>query len=196
MRRCRAEYQHVWRLTFLLETVSILDTWFRFGASFAGMVELADAQDLGSCAARRVGSTPTTRIQRKAQCVIKMHCAFLMLRLPFSLTRRLWSGVLFLPAFSSQQKPAPPVSKPYSSLPLTYEAGSDIPAAPATPRKRLDPAYFSPHTDTVSNDARCVNMPQKNGSQTTGFTRYFRLSPAAVLRPPSKMQSPDLRTTG
>lgn len=29
------------------------------------MVELADAQDLGSCAARRVGSTPTTRIQNQ-----------------------------------------------------------------------------------------------------------------------------------
>ena len=29
--------------------------------TFAGMVELADAQDLGSCAARRVGSSPTTR---------------------------------------------------------------------------------------------------------------------------------------
>ena len=27
----------------------------------AGMAELADVQDLGSCAARRVGSTPTTR---------------------------------------------------------------------------------------------------------------------------------------
>lgn len=29
--------------------------------SYAGMAELADVQDLGSCAARRVGSTPTTR---------------------------------------------------------------------------------------------------------------------------------------
>lgn len=28
----------------------------------AGMAELADVQDLGSCAARRVGSTPTARI--------------------------------------------------------------------------------------------------------------------------------------
>lgn len=28
------------------------------------MVELADAQDLGSCAARRVGSTPTTRTKK------------------------------------------------------------------------------------------------------------------------------------
>ena len=28
---------------------------------YAGMAELADVQDLGSCAARRVGSTPTTR---------------------------------------------------------------------------------------------------------------------------------------
>ena len=34
---------------------------------YAGMVELADAQDLGSCAARRVGSTPTTRIREKAR---------------------------------------------------------------------------------------------------------------------------------
>ena len=30
----------------------------------AGMAELADVQDLGSCAARRVGSTPTTRTKR------------------------------------------------------------------------------------------------------------------------------------
>lgn len=28
---------------------------------YAGMVELVDTQDLGSCAARRVGSSPTTR---------------------------------------------------------------------------------------------------------------------------------------
>ena len=31
------------------------------GCSHAGMAELADAQDLGSCAARRAGSTPATR---------------------------------------------------------------------------------------------------------------------------------------
>ena len=31
---------------------------------FAGMAELADAQDLGSCAARRAGSTPVTRTSR------------------------------------------------------------------------------------------------------------------------------------
>ena len=30
-------------------------------SQYAGMAELADVQDLGSCAARRVGSTPTTR---------------------------------------------------------------------------------------------------------------------------------------
>ena len=29
--------------------------------NYAGMTELADVQDLGSCAVRRVGSTPTTR---------------------------------------------------------------------------------------------------------------------------------------
>lgn len=29
---------------------------------YAGMVELADTQDLGSCVARRVGSSPTFRI--------------------------------------------------------------------------------------------------------------------------------------
>ena len=32
---------------------------------YAGMAELADVQDLGSCAARRVGSTPTTRTSKK-----------------------------------------------------------------------------------------------------------------------------------
>ena len=31
----------------------------------AGMAELADAQDLGSCEAIRVGSTPTTRTKKK-----------------------------------------------------------------------------------------------------------------------------------
>ena len=34
--------------------------------SYAGMTELADVQDLGSCAARRVGSTPTTRTKQGA----------------------------------------------------------------------------------------------------------------------------------
>ena len=32
----------------------------------AGMAELADAQDLGSCAERRVGSSPTTRTNLEA----------------------------------------------------------------------------------------------------------------------------------
>ena len=32
---------------------------------YAGMAELADVQDLGSCAARRVGSTPTTRTMNR-----------------------------------------------------------------------------------------------------------------------------------
>lgn len=31
----------------------------------AEMTELADVQDLGSCAARRVGSTPTTRTRKR-----------------------------------------------------------------------------------------------------------------------------------
>ena len=30
------------------------------------MVELADTQDLGSCVARRAGSTPVTRTKRKS----------------------------------------------------------------------------------------------------------------------------------
>ena len=34
------------------------------------MVELADAQDLGSCAARRVGSTPTTRTKKHADTFV------------------------------------------------------------------------------------------------------------------------------
>ena len=40
------------------------------------MVELADAQDLGSCAARRVGSTPTTRIREKARWSVQNRRAF------------------------------------------------------------------------------------------------------------------------
>ena len=36
--------------------------WSSIGKQiYAGMAELADAQDLGSCEAIRVGSTPTTR---------------------------------------------------------------------------------------------------------------------------------------
>ena len=34
---------------------------------FAGMAELADAQDLGSGAAKRVGSSPTTRTIAKRE---------------------------------------------------------------------------------------------------------------------------------
>ena len=41
------------------------------------MVELADAQDLGSCAARRVGSTPTTRIREKARWYVGICALFL-----------------------------------------------------------------------------------------------------------------------
>ena len=36
-----------------------------FSVIYAGMAELADAQDLGSCEAIRVGSTPTTRTINK-----------------------------------------------------------------------------------------------------------------------------------
>jgi hypothetical protein len=32
---------------------------------YAGMAELADVQDLGSCASRRAGSTPVTRTRQK-----------------------------------------------------------------------------------------------------------------------------------
>ena len=65
-------------LTFAAGTDTILR---RFGRNcrieeYAGMVELADAQDLGSCAARRVGSTPTTRIREKARWVLRIHRAF------------------------------------------------------------------------------------------------------------------------
>ena len=36
--------------------------WFRRGPYFyAGMAELADVQDLGSCVARRAGSSPVAR---------------------------------------------------------------------------------------------------------------------------------------
>ena len=40
------------------------------------MVELADAQDLGSCAARRVGSTPTTRTKTKPTVDTIIDCRF------------------------------------------------------------------------------------------------------------------------
>ena len=33
---------------------------------YAGMMELVDMPDLGSCAERRVGSSPTTRTMKKA----------------------------------------------------------------------------------------------------------------------------------
>ena len=35
------------------------------------MAELADVQDLGSCAARRVGSTPTTRTRARVPIPVK-----------------------------------------------------------------------------------------------------------------------------
>ncbi len=40
----------------------------------AGMAELADAQDLGSCAARRAGSTPVTRTTK--DCSSKKNSPF------------------------------------------------------------------------------------------------------------------------
>lgn len=38
-----------------------IDITFSWNILFADMVELADTQDLGSCASRHVGSTPTIR---------------------------------------------------------------------------------------------------------------------------------------
>ena len=45
-------------LAFILYNSSCV--WF---SRFAELMELADMQDLGSCAARRVGSSPTFRIK-------------------------------------------------------------------------------------------------------------------------------------
>ena len=45
------------------------------GCSHAGMAELADAQDLGSCAARRAGSTPATRTS-SSQASYRLRRAF------------------------------------------------------------------------------------------------------------------------
>ena len=64
MRRKRPEYHGLQRLTFSIGPATILKI-SPGEITDAGMVELADAQDLGSCAARRVGSTPTTRINKK-----------------------------------------------------------------------------------------------------------------------------------
>ena len=52
------------------------------------MVELADAQDLGSCAARRVGSTPTTRTKKHADTFVFacfFRCIVLQAALGFAL---------------------------------------------------------------------------------------------------------------
>ena len=50
------------------------------------MVELADAQDLGSCAARRVGSTPTTRITKNRRWFVKNQRSFSFLGYTFGYT--------------------------------------------------------------------------------------------------------------
>ena len=50
------------------------------------MVELADAQDLGSCAARRVGSTPTTRIIKNRRWFVKNQRLFCYYYLTYYLT--------------------------------------------------------------------------------------------------------------
>ena len=57
------------------------------------MTELADVQDLGSCAARRVGSTPTTRTKNpECECVRDFY--FLLLHYSFFLISTLFSGFL------------------------------------------------------------------------------------------------------
>ena len=42
-------------------SVKVFITRANLKIKYAGMVELVDTQDLGSCAAMRVGSSPTTR---------------------------------------------------------------------------------------------------------------------------------------
>lgn len=54
---------------------------------FAGMMELADVQDLGSCAARRVGSTPTTRTKKEA---VYKTASFLVLFITICYIIRYW----------------------------------------------------------------------------------------------------------
>ena len=57
------------------------------------MAELADVQDLGSCAARRVGSTPTTRTKNpECECVRDFY--FFLLHYSFFLISTLFSGFL------------------------------------------------------------------------------------------------------
>ena len=75
MRRKRPEYHRLQRLTFSIGPATILKI-SPGEITDAGMVELADAQDLGSCAARRVGSTPTTRIREKARWFVQNRRAF------------------------------------------------------------------------------------------------------------------------
>ena len=55
---------------------------------YAGMAELADAQDLGSCEAIRVGSTPTTRTTSE-------QAAYRLLRRFFTAAPRLCRGIFF-----------------------------------------------------------------------------------------------------
>ena len=43
---------------------------------YAGMAELADAQDLGSCAARCAGSTPVTRTMIVADVIVRGDFSF------------------------------------------------------------------------------------------------------------------------
>ena len=52
-------------VNFVYYTIKLLLKYIKQKDKYAGMAELADVQDLGSCAERRVGSTPTTRTRKR-----------------------------------------------------------------------------------------------------------------------------------
>lgn len=45
-----------------------------FDSKYAGVVKLADTQDLGSCAARCAGSSPVIRTRTKRSEMTQMRC--------------------------------------------------------------------------------------------------------------------------
>ena len=70
-----------WRLSWKTDEyfphlIDFLSGFLYDRCGFAGMVELADTQDLGSCAERHVGSSPTTRTKNQQTVVLQRFAYF------------------------------------------------------------------------------------------------------------------------
>ena len=89
------------------------------------MAELADAQDLGSCAARRAGSSPVTRTTASRTALVRDAVFYEVMEKRHRLTRFVAEGELPLARQEMPDLKPPPLPLVYSSRARGFNASHD-----------------------------------------------------------------------